>query len=350
MNIFTLFNNKQTGISSKTISIDDVNKIIKQNLEEPLGIITDYSQDGYILNGLENILVPQATEEHQTTFINNLVKFNSPPMLKLILLDNSAIIYNVYNQIPHMLIPVVTNLNKWMGVLAWACAEILNRTSKFLEVGAKNIDNYNKIIQPIGGQRLPKILIIVNEIHSLPDSAEDNLLQLLLKSNRVGIYLILFSKFSVKNLALGIKMDLLKVFSGSQLNQTFDLANSSSKKQINISYDSMNGHQFEHFCADLLKKNGFVNVFVTQGSGDHGIDILAEKDEITYAIQCKCYTSNIGNSSIQEAHSGKGIYKKDIAVVMTNRYFTSQAIDDAKALGVKLWDRTQLEKFINNSK
>lgn len=114
-------------------------------------------------------------------------------------------------------------------------------------------------------------------------------------------------------------------------------------------YDNMDGHQFEYFCADVLKKNGFENVEVTQGSGDHGIDILAEKDGITYAIQCKCYSSDIGNAAVQQAHTGKSIYKKDIAVVLTNRYFTAQAKEEAAALGVKLWDRDKLNSMIEKS-
>lgn len=113
-----------------------------------------------------------------------------------------------------------------------------------------------------------------------------------------------------------------------------------------FNYDIMDGHQFEYFCADILRKNGFSNVEVTQGSGDHGIDILAEKDGITYAIQCKCYSSNIGNAAVQQAYTGKGFYHKDIAVVLTNRYFTTQAVEEAKALGVKLWDRDNLNSMI----
>ena len=94
--------------------------------------------------------------------------------------------------------------------------------------------------------------------------------------------------------------------------------------------DKMNGHEFEYFCADILKKNHFIDVEVTQGSGDHGIDILAEKDGITY--------------------TGKSLYHKDIAVVLTNRYFTAQAQEEAKALGVKLWDRDKLNSMIESSK
>lgn len=99
---------------------------------------------------------------------------------------------------------------------------------------------------------------------------------------------------------------------------------------INKDFDLMDGYEFEYFCAELLKKNGFINVKVTQGSGDHGIDILANKNGVKYAIQCKCWQKNVGNKAVQEAYSGKDIYKTDIAVVMTNRYYTEQAKADAK--------------------
>ena len=51
--------------------------------------------------------------------------------------------------------------------------------------------------------------------------------------------------------------------------------------------NTMDGHDFEYFCADLLRKNGFDKVEVTKGSGDQGIDIIAFKDGIKYGIQCK---------------------------------------------------------------
>lgn len=104
-------------------------------------------------------------------------------------------------------------------------------------------------------------------------------------------------------------------------------------------YDNIHsGVDFERFCMELLKVNGYKNIENTSASGDHGVDILCEKDYITYAIQCKYYSSPVGNSAIQEVFSGKKIYSKDIAVVMTNSTFTRQAINDAKELGVKLWD------------
>lgn len=124
----------------------------------------------------------------------------------------------------------------------------------------------------------------------------------------------------------------------------------SPEEVVRIDFDNMEGHEFERFCADVLLKNGFESAEVTQGSGDHGIDILAEKDGITYAIQCKCYSSNIGNAAVQQAHTGKSIYRKDIAVVLTNRYFTAQAKEEAAALGVKLWDRDKLNSMIEKNR
>lgn len=110
--------------------------------------------------------------------------------------------------------------------------------------------------------------------------------------------------------------------------------------------DSMEGHEFEHFVADLLRKMDYQKVEVTRGSGDQGVDILAVKDDVRYAIQCKCYTSDLGNTPIQEVNTGKMIYQCHVGIVVTNRYFTQSAKDAAKATGILLWDRDRLKKLI----
>ena len=110
----------------------------------------------------------------------------------------------------------------------------------------------------------------------------------------------------------------------------------------------MDGLSFEVFCSELLTINGFQNVFVTKASNDYGIDILAEKDDIKYAIQCKCYSSSIGNSAVQEANAGKEYYDCHVAVVMTNSTFTKNAIELAKKNKVILWDRDKLKYLIGN--
>ena len=110
--------------------------------------------------------------------------------------------------------------------------------------------------------------------------------------------------------------------------------------------DSMSGDEFEFFCQNLLLMAGFVRVTVTKLSGDFGADILADRDFVSFAIQCKRYSANVGSDSVQQIYSAKEIYRKDIAVVITNSYFTEHAIKMANQMGVKLWDREILSKFL----
>lgn len=118
------------------------------------------------------------------------------------------------------------------------------------------------------------------------------------------------------------------------------------RKRFSGDYDLMEGREFEFFCADLLQKRGFLDVEVTKGSGDYGVDILAEKDGVTYAIQCKRYEEPIGVKAVQEVYAGKDYYDRMVGVVMSNQYFTKAAADMAGKLKVMLWDRGYLEEMI----
>lgn len=114
-------------------------------------------------------------------------------------------------------------------------------------------------------------------------------------------------------------------------------------------YDLMEGHEFEYYCAELLRKCGFQEVQVTKGSGDYGIDILAEKDGVTYAIQCKCYNGPVGVKAVQEAYAGRDYYDRMVGAVLTNQYFTQPALDAAGKLKILLWDRGYLEDMVEDA-
>lgn len=113
--------------------------------------------------------------------------------------------------------------------------------------------------------------------------------------------------------------------------------------------DAMDGHEFEEFSADLLRRLGYTEVTVTQGSGDQGVDVLASREGIRYAIQCKDYTGKLGNKPVQEVFTGTKLYNCHVGVVLTNSYFTSGAEDAAKATGVLLWDRDKLAEMIEQA-
>lgn len=112
-----------------------------------------------------------------------------------------------------------------------------------------------------------------------------------------------------------------------------------------MDYDSMEGHDFEYFCADLLRRNGFEYVEVTSGSGDYGIDVIACYNGLKYGIQCKRYSGSVGWRAVEEAMTGAVYWKCDKAVVLTNSMFTRQAIEGASKVGVLLWDGGCLEEM-----
>lgn len=114
-------------------------------------------------------------------------------------------------------------------------------------------------------------------------------------------------------------------------------------------FEDMEGHEFEHYCAGLLEQRGFVEVEVTKGSGDFGIDILAEKEGVTYAIQCKRYHAPVGVKAVQEAYAGRDYYDRMVGVVMTNQYFTTPAVEAAKKLKILLWDGGYLESMMEET-
>lgn len=119
-----------------------------------------------------------------------------------------------------------------------------------------------------------------------------------------------------------------------------------NKRRFTKDYDLMEGRDFEFFCADLLQKRGFLDVEVTKGSGDNGVDILAEKDGVSYAIQCKRYDEPVGVKAVQEAYAGRDYYDKMVGVVMSNQYFTKNAVEMARKLKILLWDRGYLEEML----
>lgn len=104
-------------------------------------------------------------------------------------------------------------------------------------------------------------------------------------------------------------------------------------------FDNMDGWEFERWCAEWLRQNGFANVQVTSGSGDYGIDIIAHKNHVKYGIQCKRYEGTVGWHAVEEARAGAEYWGCQKAVVLTNSTFTKQAVEGAGRIGVELWDR-----------
>lgn len=109
--------------------------------------------------------------------------------------------------------------------------------------------------------------------------------------------------------------------------------------------DTLSGVDFELFCGQLLANNGY-KVETTKASGDYGADLVLYGNNKKIVVQTKRYSKNIGVSAVQEIVSAKPMYNADESWVITNQYFTKNAINLARANNVQLIDRDGLSKMI----
>ena len=136
--------------------------------------------------------------------------------------------------------------------------------------------------------------------------------------------------------------------SGGRINSNanrYKLVISEDDNELLTKIDNMEGHEFERFMTEVLKKNNFKNVYTTRGSGDYGADIIGELNGVRYAFQCKRFESKIGPKPIGEVLRGMNHYKCQKGVVITNNYFTKQAQKESMINNVELWNRDKVLKL-----
>jgi HJR/Mrr/RecB family endonuclease len=109
--------------------------------------------------------------------------------------------------------------------------------------------------------------------------------------------------------------------------------------------DNMGGIEFEHYASKLLTNREF-RVEVTQPSGDLGVDIIAEKDGLKYAIQVKRQTNPVSRRAVSDAVAGKAHYGCNAAMVITNSQFTAGATRLAESTGCELIARNTLSEWV----
>ena len=109
-----------------------------------------------------------------------------------------------------------------------------------------------------------------------------------------------------------------------------------------VSREIFDPTEYEHFCAGLLRGAGW-NAVVQGGSGDQGVDIVAERNGEKAVFQCKLYSGSVGNSAVQQVYAGKSIHRAHSAYVVTNIGYTPGAKEAAAATGVVLLLHDELE-------
>lgn len=165
---------------------------------------------------MPHLLIAGATGSGKSVCINTLIMsiiFKSKPEdVKLIMIDPKVVELSVYNGIPHLMIPVVTDPKKASGALNWAVAEMTDRYKKFAECNVRDLKGYNEKISSMEEEskplRLPQIVIIVDELADLmmvaPGEVEDAICRLAQLARAAGIHLVIATQRPSVNVITGL--------------------------------------------------------------------------------------------------------------------------------------------------
>ncbi len=168
---------------------------------------------------MPHLLIAGATGSGKSVCINTLIMSilfkSSPDDVKLIMVDPKVVELSVYNGIPHLLIPVVTDPKKASGALNWAVAEMQDRYKKFASCNVRNISGYNSRIDSLGDvpqeekpEKMPQIIIIVDELADLmmvaPGEVEDAICRLAQLARAAGIHLVIATQRPSVNVITGL--------------------------------------------------------------------------------------------------------------------------------------------------
>ena len=143
------------------------------------------------------------------TLITSIIYKAKPSEVKFVMVDPKVVELSVYNGIPHLLIPVVTDPKKAAGALAWAVQEMDNRYNLFAQKGVRDLKGYNALVEKEDGVgKLPQIVIIIDELADLmmvaAKEVEDSICRLAQKARAAGMHLIIATQRPSVDVITGI--------------------------------------------------------------------------------------------------------------------------------------------------
>lgn len=152
------------------------------------------------ISKMPHMLVAGTTGAGKSVFTNsiimNILYKASPEEVKLILIDPKQVEFPIYNGIPHLLIPVVTDARKAAGALGWAVSEMLKRYKKFADNGVRDLQDFNEYVKDKEDMEpMPQIVVVIDELADLmmaaPKEVEDSICRIAQLARAAGMHLII---------------------------------------------------------------------------------------------------------------------------------------------------------------
>ena len=173
-----------------------------QHIDSPLAIALGMSVDGNPVSAdltqMPHLLIAGTTGSGKSKCINaiiiSILANQSPDDVKFIMVDPKRVELTGYNGLPHLVAPVVVELEKTVGVLRWVTREMDERYKKFSKAGARNLIDYNHILDP-GAASMPYIVVIIDELADLmmtaPEETERAISRIAALARATGIHLVI---------------------------------------------------------------------------------------------------------------------------------------------------------------
>ncbi len=194
-------NKTRTTVSLRELVDTDLYKkaVAKSKLSVALGKDIAGNCKYADLAKMPHLLVAGTTGSGKSVCMNSMIVsilYNAKPdEVKLLMIDPKQVEFTVYNGIPHLIVPVVSDPRKAAGALAWAVTEMLQRYKMFSENNVRDIEGYNSICASIGRDKLPQIVIFIDELSDLmmasPHEVEDSICRLAQMARAAGMHLVI---------------------------------------------------------------------------------------------------------------------------------------------------------------
>ncbi len=192
-------NRGRTTVTMREIVDSDIYRSSKSKLNVALGKDIAGNVVCADLAKMPHLLVAGTTGSGKSVCLNSMIVsilYNAKPSeVKILLIDPKSVEFAVYNGIPHLLVPVVSDPRKAAGALGWAVTEMVNRYNTFTTTGVRDIGTYNKLCdQDPSLKKMPQIVIVIDELSDLmsvaPSEVEGSITRLAQMARAAGMHLV----------------------------------------------------------------------------------------------------------------------------------------------------------------